>query len=93
MTEAHAIRLLLDQGIPRDVAGLLRAVQYECVHVGEIGMQNATDDEILAFAAEHKAIVATLDADFHTMLAVSGSSGPSVIRIRIQGCGHQQQPV
>ena len=76
---------MLDQGIPRDVAELLRALGYECVHVGEIGMRNATDDEILAFAAEQKAIVVTLDADFHTMLAVSGSSGPSVIRIRMQG--------
>ncbi len=76
---------MLDQGIPRDAAELLRALNYECVHVGEIGMWSAADEEILAFAAERKAIIVTLDADFHTMLAVSGSSRPSVIRIRIQG--------
>jgi hypothetical protein len=29
----------------------------------------------------------TLDADLHTILALSGASGPSVIRLRLQGLG------
>ena len=48
-------------------------------------MSMASDEEILAWAREQDATVVTLDADFHAMLAVSGASGPSVIRIRIEG--------
>ncbi|HEY3936800.1 MAG TPA: DUF5615 family PIN-like protein [Bryobacteraceae bacterium] len=87
MTGSTAVRLVLDQGIPRDAAVRLRGIGFECSHVGEIGMSRAADDEILAYALGRNAIVVTLDADFHTILAVSGASGPSVIRLRMQSLG------
>ena len=59
------------------------------MHVGEVGMGKAADDEILAWSLGKSAIVVTLDADFHTILAVSGAGGPSVIRVRIQGLDGQ----
>jgi predicted nuclease of predicted toxin-antitoxin system len=79
--------LVLDQGVPRDAATHLRGLGYECIHLGEIGMSKAADEEILAFSLEKNAIVVTLDADLHTILALSGASGPSVIRLRLQGLG------
>jgi predicted nuclease of predicted toxin-antitoxin system len=48
-------------------------------------MARASEEEIVAWSLEQKAAVVTLDADFHAILAVSGASGPSVIRIRRQG--------
>ena len=48
-------------------------------------MSRASDEEILAVSLEKNAVVVTLDADFHAILAVSGASGPSVIRLRLQG--------
>jgi len=81
------MRLVLDQGVPRDAAALLRSLGYDCIHVSEIGMSKSTDEEILAFSLGRKAVVVTLDADFHTILAVSGAIGPSVIRVRLQGLG------
>jgi predicted nuclease of predicted toxin-antitoxin system len=71
------MRLVLDQGLPRDAAGRLRGLGYECVHVGEIGMWKAADEEILEFSRGKDAIVGTPDA----------SSRPSVIRLRMQGLG------
>ena len=81
------MRLVLDQGISRDAASCLRNLGHECVHVGEVGMHSAADEEILAFSLKLNAVVITLDADFHAILAVSGASGPSVIRLRLQGLG------
>ena len=48
-------------------------------------MSTTTDEEIPGFAFAKSAVVVTLDADFHAILAVSGAVGPTVIRIRIQG--------
>lgn len=79
------IVLLLDQGVPRDAASCLRDAGYECTHAGDLGMSKAADDEIVSLARDRNAIVVTLDADFHALLAVSGASTPSVIRLRIQG--------
>jgi predicted nuclease of predicted toxin-antitoxin system len=85
LSVARTIRVLLDQGVPRDAAALLRELGYDCTHVGEIGMSQASDEEIIAWSLERTATVVTLDADFHAILAVSGAAGPSVIRIRRQG--------
>jgi predicted nuclease of predicted toxin-antitoxin system len=72
--------LALDQGIPRDAASRLRDLGYECTHVGDVGMSAADDHEIPEFALGKNAVVVTLDAGFHAILAVSGAAG-----IRIQG--------
>ncbi len=79
------MKLLLDQGLPRSVAGLLRDVGIDTVHIGEIGFATAEDAAILERARNEGRIIVTLDSDFHTLLAWSGASAPSVIRIRIEG--------
>lgn len=79
------IRLLLDQGLPRSSAALLRERGIDAVHVGECGMSQASDPAILDFARVDQRIVVTLDADFHALLALSNAKLPSVIRLRIEG--------
>ena len=77
-----AARLLLDQGLPQSAAGRLRAIGVDTIHVGEIGMSRALDEEILAHGLASGRVVVTLDADFHALLARSGAHAPSVIRLR-----------
>lgn len=79
------IRLLLDQGLPRSTATFLRAVGWDVQHVGDVGMSRASDREILDHARREQRVCVTLDADFHSQLAVSGATGPSTVRIRVEG--------
>jgi predicted nuclease of predicted toxin-antitoxin system len=78
------MKLLLDQGLPRSAASLLRDENIDTIHVGEIGMSAARDADIIKIAREEGRIVITLDADFHTLLALTEATSPSVIRIRIE---------
>jgi len=78
-------RLLLDQGIPRSAAERLRLLGWDALHVGECGLASALDQQILDTACREQRHVITLDADFHSLLALSGATGPSVIRLRIEG--------
>jgi len=79
------MRLLLDQGLPRTTVRHLAEMSVIAEHVGELGLSRASDAEILDVARERHAIVVTLDADFHALLATSRAAGPSVVRIRIDG--------
>lgn len=67
------------------LATLLREQGIDAVHTGEMGLATATDARILDEAQNENRVVVTLDADFHALLALTGASSPSVIRIRIEG--------
>ena len=79
------MKVLLDQGLPRSAAPLLRNAGIDAIHTAECGLATAADLEILAFARRESRVVVTLDADFHAHLVLGNASGPSVIRIRIEG--------
>jgi predicted nuclease of predicted toxin-antitoxin system len=79
------MKVLLDQGLPRSAASLLRDAGIDAVHTGECGLAASTDTEIIDYARQENRIVVTLDADFHTLLMLHHAIAPSVIRLRIQG--------
>ena len=79
------MELLLDQGLPRTSVSHLQKLGISATHVGDVGLADASDAQILDFARRERQVVVTLDADFHALLALSGAASPSVIRIRIEG--------
>jgi len=79
------ISILLDQGLPRSAASLLRDEGWDVLHTGDTGLSRSTDRQILEFARNEQRVIITLDSDFHTILALTNASTPSVIRIRLEG--------
>ena len=79
------IRILLDQGLPRTTASYLQTEEWDVLHTGDIGLSKTKDIEILEYARNNNRIIITLDADFHSFLAVTNAASPSVIRIRMEG--------
>jgi predicted nuclease of predicted toxin-antitoxin system len=79
------IRLLLDQGIPRSTGAELLRKGWHAIHTSSVNLNTAPDTRILEYARREMRTVITLDADFHALLAVSGTQYPSGIRIRREG--------
>jgi predicted nuclease of predicted toxin-antitoxin system len=78
------MKLLLDQGLPRSTPAWLSQAGIDAIHVAEIGLATATNANILQKAKTQGRVVVTLDADFHTLLALTQATSPSVIRIRLE---------
>jgi predicted nuclease of predicted toxin-antitoxin system len=79
------MRLLVDNALSPTLAGLLRNAGHEAVHVRDIGLQHASDEEIFARAAADDAVVVSADTDFATLLATRAASKPSLILFRGEG--------
>jgi len=72
--------VLLDQGISRSAVVALRAAASDTV-----GYSSNSDASIIELARDERRWICTLDADFHSLLAVAGSRWPSVVRVRQEG--------
>jgi predicted nuclease of predicted toxin-antitoxin system len=59
----------------------LQAAGHDAVHVGELGLGGADDEQVVAAAAEGRILVFA-DTDFGSRLALSHRRAPSVVVLR-----------
>lgn len=73
------MKFLADAGISPKALAFLNAAGHDAVHVRQIGLQRATDAEIVRRARQEGRIVLTLDLDFGEILALGMADNTNVL--------------
>ena len=62
----------------------LKKAGYKCIRVSDVMASTASDQEIIEFAKKEEMVIITQDLDFSSLIALSGSTRPSVIQLRLE---------
>jgi len=76
------VRFLVDECLPARVAAYLRDRGHDAVHVADLDLLGAADEQVMASAASEGRVLISADTDFGELLAVGKHLAPSVILIR-----------
>ena len=76
------MRLLFDENLSSRLVGALADQFPDSSHVNLVGLASATDQEIWAYARDHRFAVISKDDDFRSLSLVNGAP-PKVIWLRI----------
>ena len=78
------MKIPLDVNLSPSWVPVLQKAGFEAVHWSEAGPSEASDEQIMAYAARLSFVVMTSDLDFSAILASTKGTKPSVIQIRAQ---------
>jgi predicted nuclease of predicted toxin-antitoxin system len=76
------LRFLVDNALSLVFAEELAKSGHDALHVRDLGMQAATDEEVFDLAAKEGRIIVSADTDFGTILALRRTAEPSVVIFR-----------
>ncbi len=76
------MRFLIDNALSPALAAALSNSGHDALHVRDVGLRNADDEDILLFAATEARIVVSADTDFSALLALYEQRLPSLILFR-----------
>ena len=76
------MKLLLDMNLSPTWVEIFQREGFLAIHWPAVGERNASDEEIVKWAKQNNYVILTYDLDFSTILALTHSSGPSVVLFR-----------
>jgi predicted nuclease of predicted toxin-antitoxin system len=78
------VKVVVDMNLSPEWVGFLEREGFEAVHWANLGDPRASDEYILRWAHDNDAVVFTNDLDFGRLLALTASTGPSVLQVRAE---------
>ena len=76
------MRFLVDAQLPPALARWLAKQGHQAVHVDDVRLREATDDDIWEYAARTAAVIVSKDEDFALRVQLA-RAGPAVIWVRL----------
>jgi predicted nuclease of predicted toxin-antitoxin system len=76
------VRFLVDMPLPPALAHWLKAAGHDAVHAVELGLQRASDADILSQGKPDRRTIITADLDYPRLLALARATEPSLILFR-----------
>jgi predicted nuclease of predicted toxin-antitoxin system len=76
------LKFLVDMPLSPHLAQWLVERGHDAVHAADIGLDRATDAEVIARARRDRRTAITADLDYPRLLALAGETEPSVILFR-----------
>lgn len=76
------MKVLVDMNLSPHWAPFLVESGFDAIHWSNVGRTDATDRELMQWAAESDHVVLTADLDFGAILAATQGTKPSVVQVR-----------
>lgn len=76
------MRFLIDENLSRRLVGALTSAGHDAIHVNDLGLSSAQDEEVLQTATAQRRILVSADTDFGTVLAATRATTPSMLLVR-----------
>jgi predicted nuclease of predicted toxin-antitoxin system len=76
------MKILVDMNLSPGWVEFLVDAGFEAAHWSQVGLSNASDAEVMRWAAEREYVVLTSDLDFGSILAATRERRPSVLQLR-----------
>jgi len=83
------MHFVVDAQLPPALARLLSEHRHTAEHVADIGMRDADDSPIWAYALKHGAVIVTKDEDFPHRQNQSQKDSPVILWLRIANTSRQ----
>ena len=78
------MKVVIDMNLSIDWVPALAEIGIEAVHWSSVAAEDASDEEIIAWAQANDAIVLTRDLDFGVVVTMLGLRSPSVVQLRMK---------